>query len=61
MKNDTNMTYDAFHNAQADLFAQRYYGLTYAECTTFMQLIVDEQIVDAWDNIPFAERASLQG
>lgn len=43
------MTYTDYHNAQADLFAQRYYGLTYAECTVFMQLIVDEQIAEEWE------------
>ena len=42
------MTYAHYHDLQADLFAQRYYGLDYDELTPFMQLVVDEKIADAF-------------
>lgn len=42
------MTYASYHDLQADLFAQRYYALDYAELTPFMQLVVDEKLADAY-------------
>jgi hypothetical protein len=44
------MSYIDYHNAQADLFAQRYYALDYDECTLFMQLIVDQHILNAFQD-----------
>lgn len=42
------MTYADYHNAQADLFAQRYYALDYDELTPFMQMMVDEELAEAY-------------
>ncbi len=42
------MTYANYHDLHADLFAQRYYALDYAELTLFMQRVVDEQLTDAY-------------
>ena len=42
------MNYIDYHNAQADLFAQRYYGLTYDALTPFMQMIIDDQVAVEW-------------
>lgn len=42
------MTYATLHNLEADIFAQRYYGLNYDELTPFMQAIIDGQIADEY-------------
>ena len=42
------MTYYEYHKAQADLFAQRYYALSYNELTPFMQGLIDSQIASTW-------------
>ena len=44
------MTYEIYHNIQADLHAQRYYALDYAELTPFMQIVVDNQIADEYND-----------
>jgi len=57
-KKAIHMTYATYHDLQADLFAQRYYALDYAELTLFMQLMVDEQLADAYLDYRL-ERAEL--
>jgi hypothetical protein len=52
------MTYATYHDLQADLFAQRYYALDYAELTPHMQMMVDEQLADAYLDYRL-ERAEL--
>jgi len=52
------MTYATYHDLQSDLFAQRYYALDYAELTSFMQMMVDEQLADAYLDYRL-ERAEL--
>ena len=42
------MKYLEFHNAQADIYAQRYYALNYNELTPFMQNIIDNQIATVY-------------
>jgi hypothetical protein len=52
------MTYASYHDLEANLFAQRYYALDYAELTPFMQLMVDEKLADAYLDYRL-ERAEL--
>ena len=52
------MTYTSYHDLQADLFAQRYYGLDYDELTPFMQMMIDEFIGDDYLDYRL-ERAEL--
>lgn len=42
------MKYLDYHNAQADLFAQRYYAMDYDALTPFMQAIIDDQIASIY-------------
>lgn len=54
------MNYIEYHNAQADVFALRYYSLKYDALTAFMQMVIDDQITTEWMDIAFIDRKNLQ-